>query len=150
VPVAGDAISRYASYVTPRLAVGECFGGYDYQASEDAQKLVNAGFNHVVNCEDNDHDALVLSQIGHYLWCPTADDGSHKPKEWFGPGIELALSALARPNARVYIHGSAASSMAYAILRALGLNERQALDIANRHVRYALDADLAVSALGYG
>jgi len=95
-----------------------------------------------------------------YCWDPTADDGAVKPPSWFGKGIAFALAALAQPKNKVYAHCAQGinrgPSMTYAVMLAQGFtkDEARALIVLHRlrtaiGLRYADDAEKAITALGY-
>lgn len=143
------------SFLTTRLSTG---GGVASPA--DARELAEAGITAVVDCRAELDDAPLLVAYPQvlYLWCPTQDDGSSKPPEWFGRGIAFALAALALPRARVHAHCAAGinrgPSMAFAIMLALGWAAEAAeaqIRAARPQVglRYRDDAIAGVKKLGY-
>ncbi len=149
-------LERYDfDFVTSRLATGS--------APVDERfidALAKAGITHIIDVTDAQDDTSLLATHPQMAYCynPTADDGSHKPPEWFAKSLTFALPAFAFPHARVYSHCSSGSnrgpSTAYAVLRALGWESAGAMGLIKRHrpyaqVRYAADADAAVVALGF-
>jgi dual specificity phosphatase 3 len=146
------------TFVTFRLATGAAVSSL-----QDIDDLIQVGITHIIDTRIEFDDATLFMGRNDkitYLWNGTADDGVHpKPVEWFNQSIEFALSALARPNARLLCHCAAGinrgPSTAYAILRSMGLTRVLAENII-RSVRpqvglaYKEDADLAIASLGYG
>jgi protein-tyrosine phosphatase len=142
------------SMVTWRL-----FTGAAISSPEDVDEMVADQITDVIDCRSEMDDAPLLAGRGMgYLWCPTNDDGAPKGVEWFGPGIEFALAALAQPHRRVYTHCAAGvnrgPSMAAAILMALGLGRGEAQEMIRDArpqvgLRYLDDAETAVRQLGY-
>ena len=141
------------SMITARLATGAAITSPD-----DVAALAAAGITDVIDCRGEFDDAPLLGPAFTYLWDGTADDGQHKPPEWFGRGITFALAALSQPHRKVYAHCAAGvnrgPSMAYAIMRALGwpaADAESTIRAARPQVglAYKNDADAAVVALGY-
>ena len=142
------------SFVTGRLATGAAISGPD-----DVQALKSAGITHIIDCRAEFDDGQLLASSGlAYLWNGTDDDGQPKPPAWFAASLAFALPALAQPHVKAYAHCAAGvnrgPSTAYAILRATGLAADTAAQIirATRPqvgLRYAGDADIAITALGY-
>jgi hypothetical protein len=157
MPVPTEPIGTFGNWITERLATGGALGSGD-QGQQNVAALVLAGINCIIDCQGELDDSPILAKIGHYVWCPTADDGQTKPPAYFAPGFQLALSVLALPGGRCYTHCAAGvnrgPSMAFGILRALGLTMGEAMLLVTTgrpqaQVRYAGDADHAVQALGY-
>lgn len=141
------------NFVTSRLATG---GAIKNAADVDA--LSKAGITAIINCRNGQNDANLLAGKFAYLWNPTADDGQHKPPEWFGRSLDFALPLFGKPRQKIYAHCAEGinrgPSTAYAILRALGLSglEAQAMIRLARpiaFIAYAHDADDAIKKLGY-
>ena len=145
------------NFVTGRLATGAMIAG-----PADVIQLAAAGITAVIDCQAEADDATLFASNPAiaYLFNGTSDDGQPKSVDWFRKSLNFALSALARPNVKVYAHCAQGvnrgPSTAYAIMRALVWSEIDAL--ARIHVarpatmngiRYAKDADLAVYKLGY-
>src|SRR5437773_924971 len=88
------------NFVTTRLATG---GALDESGVE---MILASGITHIIDCQAELDDSALLSGrfAEHYLWCPTADDGTKKTAEWFRPGIVFAMDAFFRPSAKVYCH----------------------------------------------
>src|SRR5713226_4476963 len=97
MPNPGDPIGTFGDFVTARLATGGALGP-GAQGVDNSLALIAAGITCVIDCQGELDDSPVLAKIGHYVWCPTADDGATKSPEYFAPGIQLALSVLALPN----------------------------------------------------
>jgi hypothetical protein len=143
------------NWINGRLATG---GGI--QAAADAQTLLAAGVNTIIDCcEQNDQALLSPFAPGiQYLWNPTADDGAKKPPQWFKASLDFALPLLSKPGHRVYCHCSAGvnrgPSTTFAILIALGLTAQDAEAMIRKArpqvgLRYMQDAMAAVKLLGY-
>ena len=115
------------NFVTTRLATGAAIS-----SAADVAELVAAGITHIVDCRDDFDDSSLLTsdpQIS-YLWNGTADDGQHKPPEWFYKSVDFALGGLVHSKSKVYAHCAAGinrgPSTAFAIMLALGWTDIQA------------------------
>jgi len=157
VPKAAEPIGTFGNWLTQRLATGGALGSGELGLT-NAAVLVTVGITCVIDCQQELDDSPVLAKLGHYVWCPALDDGAPKPATWFQPGIQLALQVLSQGNGTVYTHCAAGvnrgPSMAYAVLRALGIPPDVAMQLVKTgrpqaQVRYAPDAELAVVQLGY-
>jgi protein-tyrosine phosphatase len=92
--------------------------------ARNMEELVQAGVTHVVNMQIEFDDRPLAQPHGvKVLWNPTDDDFLPKPAELLERGVGFALSALAEPQARVYVHCAAgvhrAPMMTLAVLCAL-------------------------------
>jgi len=165
------------NFVTTRLAVG----GHIYDSSdgielhvenpkpknypksmERLKHLYDIGFNHIINTQIEFDDNILLKDFPYkieYLHLPVFDDHKEKSVEWYGSAIDFALTALSKPNNKVYVHcaaGRARSTTAvYAILRAQGFDSSMAEDRilrcrpeATLHF-YREFAERAIGQLGY-
>lgn len=143
------------NFVNHRLATGGAITD-----DNDVQGLIKAGITHIINCRAEFDDASLLAKYPQiqYLWNGVHDDGKPKPVDWFEKSITFALIALSQPGNKVYAHCFAGvnrgPSTAYAILRALGLNDVEAEGMirVNRPIaliHYRKDADAAITALKY-
>ncbi len=150
------------TWITDRLATG---GGVETEA--DVAAVVEAGIDTLIDCraEFMPHAARFKAslaathpQIAYYN-VPTLDDGEPKVPLWFEAGMRLALAALERPEGRVLVYCQSGinrgPSMAYAILRALGIAGDEAVGLLSDRrpvvgLRYRADADTAITWLGYG
>ena len=142
------------NFVTNRLAVG---GRISDQLA--VQTLLGFGITHIVNCQKEHCDLPLLHGTTiEYVHCPTHDDMEPKEADWFEPGLVFALKALALPKTKVYVHCMAGinrgPSMAYAILRAQGLEGRLARALIKEArpevlIHYRHDADRVIKSLGY-
>jgi protein-tyrosine phosphatase len=148
-------VSDY-EFVTTRLATGAALQGPD-----DVVAMASAGITHVVDCRAEFDDTALFADHPNIsvLWDGTQDDGTPKPGSWFEKGIKFALSALAMPDHKVYVHCAAGinrgPSMTYAIMLALGWKGDDAVAAIRGvrpqvGIRYKSDADAAVMGLGYG
>jgi protein-tyrosine phosphatase len=117
------------TWVTDRIAVG---GGIWIEAK--MIEVVKQGVTHVVDMQSEFDDTLLASPYGvEVLWNPTDDDFQLKEPGLLRRGVEFALDALQKPDARVFIHCAAgvhrAPMMTLAVLCASGwdLEEAKAL-----------------------
>lgn len=142
-------------FITERLVVGSM--AWDPM---HVKKLLVNGITHVINCTTHDVKEIYKNSPIQYLLLPTNDDGQKKTVEWFRPGIEFVLTSLKNPKAKVYIHCAAGinrgPSMAYAVLRAMGLSAAETkLRIETRRpntqagLDYILDAEDVLKQLEY-
>jgi hypothetical protein len=135
-----------------RVAIGS--GVFD---ADDVAAVVRAGITHVLDCRTDPHAYKPLYRgtgVVHVA-CATEDDGRAKGPAWFREGVRVALLALREPETKLLVHCYAGinrgPSLAYAILRALGLDATEA-ERAIRSVRplvglrYMGDAERAVGA----
>jgi len=153
----GNAKTTYnLSKITERLYCG----GLIYDENE-YQFLVKEGITHIINAaltESNDAEILKLHPQMKYLFVGEPDDGQPKPKEWFDKTIRFTLEAYQTPGTIVYVHCAAGvnrgPSLAYAILRAIGLSRSEAFDTIKLNrpqamIGYKVDADRALIELGW-
>ena len=120
------------TWVTDRIAVG---GGIwnDLKMIE----VVDEGVTHITNMQiEFDDRHLGMPYNIKVLWNPTEDDFQFKPPELFQRGVDFALEALEQPHTRLFIHCAAgvhrAPMMTLAILRAMGWDLKQALQLIQR------------------
>ena len=146
------------SQITERL-----FTGAGISTAADVDQLVAAGITHIIDARDDfDDEAIVMAShpFIFYTWNPTPDDGHHpKPSEWFGKAVIIAMGAtIAASDAKVYTHCAAGvnrgPSLAYAILRAMGLSKDEAYNMIKAKrpqagIAYRDDADAALQQLGW-
>jgi len=124
------------TWVTDRIAVG---GGIWNESK--MLEVVRAGVTHIIDMQIEFDDTALARPYGvAVLWNPVDDDFQPKPPEVFQRGVEFALEALERAEAKVFIHCAAgvhrAPMMALALLRALGWNLEDAKRLiqSRRHV----------------
>lgn len=124
------------TWVTDRIAVG---GGIWNESK--MIEVVRAGVTHIIDMQIEFDDTALARPYGvAVLWNPVDDDFQPKPPEVFQRGVEFALEALERAEAKVFIHCAAgvhrAPMMALAVLRALGwkLEDAKRLIQSRRHV----------------
>lgn len=159
------------TFVTDRIATGAAIN-----SKADVDELLAAGVTDVIDARlEFDDDPLMLrdqvpkpastlkSLIAlrcNYLWDGVADDGQHKPTNWFARALDFAMPALALPGRVVYSHCAQGvnrgPSLTYCILRAQGWPSNIALKLIRRRrpvteegIAYAADADAALKALGW-
>ena len=116
-------------FVTERLAIGGAIG-----TAENTRELARAGITHIVNMQKEFDDSLITDGAGvEVLWNGCEDDFLPKPAELFWKGVRFTLQALADPDAKVYFHCAAgvhrSPLMLLAVLRVLGYERRQAMDM---------------------
>jgi len=116
-------------FVTDRLALGGSIG-----TAENMRDLVRAGITHVVNMQKECDDSRLVDGSGmQVLWNGCEDDFLPKPADLFWKGVRFTLQALADPDAKVLFHCAAgvhrSPIMLLAVLRVLGFERRQAIDM---------------------
>lgn len=138
--IGGDVMNF--DFVTDRLAIGT-----SPESAQDVQDLMNSGITHVLNCRAEQDDArwfvgFELGAPGHYLWNGTEDwfplHPTHKPVDWFQRGIEFAFPILSQAGPfKLLVHCKAGANrsgiMGYAILRAFGLTQGEAMAAIDTH-----------------
>ena len=107
------------TWVTERVALG---GGI--WNARNMEELAQAGVTHVLNMQIEFDDRSLAEPFGiRVLWNPTDDDFLLKPPELLKRGVDFALEALERPEARLYVHCAAgvhrAPMMTLAVLCAM-------------------------------
>ncbi len=118
---AGDGSSRMdLTWITGRLALG---GGI--WTAEHMSEIARAGITHIIDMQIEFDDTPLAEPFGiDVLWNPTDDDFQPKEPELFQRGVEFALQALEREDAKVFIHCAAgvhrAAMMTLALLCSQG------------------------------
>jgi protein-tyrosine phosphatase len=135
------------TWVTDRIAVG---GGI--WREEKMLEVVRAGVTHIIDMQIEFDDTRLAEPYGiKVLWNPTDDDFEPKPPELFQRGVEFALTALDDAETRLFIHCAAgvhrAPMMALAVLRALGFDLENAMDMIQRRRAAADFADVYVESV---
>ncbi len=141
--------------ITNRVATGAALDG-----PADVAAILAAGLNVVVDAriEFNDGPLFAGTPGIRYLWNPTADDGQHKPVEYWARTLSFVMPLLAIPQHKIYLHCAAGvnrgPSNALCVLVAQGLTVYTAhnMIVAARpqaQIRYEDDAAAACSALGF-
>ena len=125
------------TWVTDRIAVG---GGI--WREEKMLEVVRAGITHIIDMQIEFDDTHLAEPYGiKVLWNPTDDDFEPKPPELFQRGVQFALGALDDAESRVFIHCAAgvhrAPMMALAVLRALGFDLQNAMDMIPRAAEWS-------------
>jgi dual specificity phosphatase 3 len=135
-------------WVTPRIAVG---GGV--WSSDHVDSLLSEGITHVIDCRSDNQATLALyaGKPITCIHCPTDDNGKPKHWTWFAQGVFPAIAALLDNDTnKLLVHCAGGvnrgPSMAYAILRALGLTPRDSWQMITEvrpiaKICYAPDAD---------
>ena len=108
------------TWVTDQIAVG---GGIWNELN--MIDVVAKGITHIIDMQIEFDDTRLAEPYGvKVLWNPTEDDFQPKPAELFRRGVDFAMEALEKQDARVFIHCAAgvhrAPMMALAVLRAQG------------------------------
>jgi protein-tyrosine phosphatase len=133
-----------------RVAVGS-----GVWTAEDVAGLVREGITHVIDCRSTAAAEQLYRGTGiTFLHAGTDDDQRPKRAEWFRKGVSFARDALSKPSTKVLVHCTAGinrgPSMAYAVLRAIGMGPYEA-EFRIREVRplagmcYRHDADRTAS-----
>src|SRR6266536_2380321 len=118
---AGDGSSRMdLTWITGRLALG---GGI--WTAEHMSEIARAGITHIIDMQIEFDDTPLAEPLGiDVLWNPTDDDFQPKEPELFQRGVEFALQALEREDAKVFLHPAAgvhrAAMMTLALLCSQG------------------------------
>jgi protein-tyrosine phosphatase len=117
------------TWLTDRIAVG---GGIWNR--ENMAKVAQAGVTHVIDMQLEFDDTPLAEGLGvEVLWNPTDDDFERKPVELFRRGVDFAEAALAREDAKLFIHCAAgvhrAPMMALALLGSQGWDLEDAMDL---------------------
>jgi protein-tyrosine phosphatase len=135
------------TWVTDRIAVG---GGI--WTDEKMIEVVRAGVTHIIDMQIEFDDTGLAEPYGvAVLWNPTDDDFCPKPPQLFRRGVDFALKALDDADSRVFIHCAAgvhrAPMMALAVLRALGFNLEDAIDMIQSRRNVVDFADIYVDSV---
>jgi protein-tyrosine phosphatase len=135
------------TWVTDRIAVG---GGI--WTDDKMIEVVHAGITHIIDMQVEFDDTRLAQPYGvHVLWNPTDDDFQPKPARLFQRGVNFALAALDDAETRLFIHCAAgvhrAPMMALAVLRALGFELDDAMDMIQSRRRVVDFADVYVDSV---
>src|ERR1700744_1770515 len=91
------------TWVTAQVAVG---GGI--WTAENMAAVADAGITHVVDMQTEFDDTPLADGLEvEVLWNPTDDDFQPKPAALFERGVNFVETALADPEAKVFIHCAA-------------------------------------------
>ena len=117
------------TWVTDRIAVG---GGI--WTAENMAVVARAGITHIIDMQiEFDDTRLATPQGIAVCWNPVDDDFEPKPREVFERGVEFALAALEKDEAKLFVHCAAgvhrAPMMALALLGVLGWPVEDAMDL---------------------
>jgi protein-tyrosine phosphatase len=115
------------TWITGKLAMG---GGI--WNPENMAAVARAGITHIIDMQiEFDDTPLAEPHAIEVLWNPTDDDFQQKPPELFQRGVDFALRALERDDARLFIHCAAgvhrAAMMTLAVLCAQGWEMPEAM-----------------------
>ena len=136
------------SWLIPRIAVG---GGI--WTPENMAKVAGEGITHIIDMQvECDDRKLGPEEHGiEVLWNPTDDDFELKAPDLFRRGVEFALDALKRPDAKVFIHCAAgvhrAPMMALAVLGSMGWDLEDARALIERQRPVADFAEVYVESV---
>jgi len=135
------------TWLTERIAVG---GGI--WNSENMEKVAQEGITHVIDMQiEFDDTPLGLEHGVEVLWNPTDDDFTAKPPELFQKGVDFAMEALEKPEAKLFIHCAAgvhrAPMMALALLGSMGWNVEDAMQMIEARRPVADFADVYVESV---
>lgn len=135
------------TWLTERIAVG---GGI--WNSENMGKVAREGITHVIDMQiEFDDTPLGLEHGVEVLWNPTDDDFMPKPPELLRRGVEFAIEALERADAKLFIHCAAgvhrAPMMALAVLGSIGWNMDDAMRMIETRRPVADFADVYVESV---
>jgi protein-tyrosine phosphatase len=131
--VGHGALRRFGmdiTWVTDRIAVG---GGIWH--ADNMAKVSLAEITHIINMQIECPDDTELAQpYGiKVLWNPIDDDFEPKPPDVFARGVEFALAALEKDEAKLFIHCAAgvhrAPMMTLALLGVMGWTVEDAMDL---------------------
>ena len=134
------------------LADGTDCGGGGIWNSENMGKVAREGITHVIDMQiEFDDTPLGLEHGVEVLWNPTDDDFSEKPAELFQVGVDFAMGALERPEAKLFIHCAAgvhrAPMMALAVLGSMGWKVEDAVQMIEARRPVADFADVYVESV---
>jgi len=135
------------TWLTDRIAVG---GGI--WNSENMETVAREGITHVIDMQiEFDDTPLGLEQGVEVLWNPTNDDFTDKPFALFRRGVDFAMSALEKPEAKLFIHCAAgvhrAPMMALAVLGSMGWDVEDAMQLIQARRPVADFADVYVESV---
>ena len=135
------------TWVTDRIAVG---GGI--WNSENMEKVAREGITHVIDMQIEFDDTPLGQEHGvEVLWNPTDDDFTAKPAELFRRGVDFAMEALDKAEAKLLIHCAAgvhrAPMMTLAVLGAMGWKLEDAMRMIEARRPVADFADVYVESV---
>jgi hypothetical protein len=135
------------TWLTERIAVG---GGI--WNSENMGKVAREGITHVIDMQiEFDDTPLGLEHGVEVLWNPTDDDFTAKPAQLFRKGVDFAMEALEKPEAKLFIHCAAgvhrAPMMALAVLGSMGWGVEDAMRMIEARRPVADFADVYVESV---
>jgi hypothetical protein len=135
------------TWLTERIAVG---GGI--WNSENMETVAREGITHVIDMQiEFDDTPLGLEHGVEVLWNPTDDDFTPKPAELFRKGVDFAMEALDRPEAKLFIHCAAgvhrAPMMTLALLGSMGWSVEDAMRMIEARRPVADFADVYVESV---
>jgi protein-tyrosine phosphatase len=117
------------TWLTDRIAVG---GGI--WTADNMAAVSRAGITHIIDMQiEFDDTPLAGPHEIMVCWNPVDDDFEPKPPAVFARGVEFALAALEKPEAKLFVHCAAgvhrAPMMTLALLGVLGWAMEDAMDL---------------------
>ncbi|MFZ0817086.1 MAG: dual specificity protein phosphatase [Candidatus Sulfotelmatobacter sp.] len=117
------------TWLTDRIAVG---GGI--WTADNMAAVSRAGITHVIDMQIEFDDTPLAAPHGIVVcWNPVDDDFEPKPPDVFVRGVEFALAALEKNEAKLFVHCAAgvhrAPMMALALLAVMGWTVEDAMDL---------------------
>ena len=90
------------TWLDDRMAVG---GGI--WSAENMAKVSRAGITHIIDMQIEFDDTALAKPHGIVVcWNPVDDDFEPKPPKVFARGVEFALAALEKPEAKLFVHSA--------------------------------------------
>jgi len=125
----GRRVGMDITWVTDRIGVG---GGI--WNAENMAAVARAGITHIIDMQIEFDDTPLAEPHGvEVCWNPVDDDFEPKPPEVFARGVEFALGALEKNEAKIFIHCAAgvhrAPMMTLALLGVMGWTVDDAMDL---------------------
>ncbi len=116
------------TWLDDRMAVG---GGI--WSAENMAKVSRAGITHIIDMQIEFDDTALAKPHGIVVcWNPVDDDFEPKPPKVFARGVEFALAALEKPEAKLFVHSAKgehrAPMMTLALLGVIGWTVNDAMD----------------------
>src|SRR5215471_12418862 len=112
------------TWITGRLAVG---GGI--WNPENMAVVARSGITHIIDMQIEFDDSALAAPFGiEVLWNATDDDFQPKPPELFQRGVDFALQALERADAKLFVHCAAGVHRAPMMLLGIMCNDGWEMD----------------------
>lgn len=108
-------------FITDQIAVGGAIN-----TPKTMQQVEKMGITHIINLDQICCGVDYIETLHYYI----RDDGSKRPPRYIASCIAFALDVLNEPSNKLFIHCAAgrrrSTSIAYAVLRALGYSSEAA------------------------